>query len=779
MSSPATARSQCIKLSPALWTSPRRKGRNSRARISTPKFCLDDFSPRNKTPSPKKRNGESRSDGSCGRNNNSKRKSPEQDRSSLISSSIEERSSPLASALPFRLDPKLSTHKSRTQFDSTLSVDDDSTTQFDDSSRQLFSAFACCENSDSGQMQPLRRSPRKPKPPVKSYSESTKQRESKVNSPPTKMSSSPIFSFLQPPQSASTNTDSLPLTPIAPPSSFVDDIHHGKQHYHRSPHWSGQVRVNPFSPIPDKYLNPPHVATKSVTSSGRKRRPSFEKSFQLPPPNLPSTEASNLHDEENRPFKMKRVQFLQPRQDSSFESTVDRESPKDVIQATMGNDLGSPELTIISKRKESPELSSPDVYIPDAKRLRLLKRGRYLDDFEEVSFLGSGSFGSVNVCLSRLDGCLYAIKSIRPNASPAINSEIVGTAGGDSDETHYLYGGFQVKQSNRSFVPPTPRRDVAPSPMRRKKNAKRLGICSSWEEKDEDLRDIAMSGSSHWTDSSLRRILREVHALAALCKKADVRAFHIVRYFQSWLEDDGTLYIQTELCSATLRDEMTGNAINGERVAKKNRSTSTPRDKIDIHRQFKILREMLLALELLHEQGMVHLDIKPENILIKDNMYKLGDFGLVHGFSNGDGCEKISSTSDVEEGDSRYMPKDLLSDDCKDLTKCDIFSLGATVYEVCSGKPLPSNGQHWQDLRNGLLSGIPFSKSPCLFAIIKDMMHPDPDKRPTASDLLSRKELSGGQENFFLHGVLQRNRSSSQCHNTKKIPRKRSFSWTS
>jgi hypothetical protein len=31
-----------------------------------------------------------------------------------------------------------------------------------------------------------------------------------------------------------------------------------------------------------------------------------------------------------------------------------------------------------------------------------------------------------------------------------------------------------------------------------------------------------------------------------------------VRYQQAWIEDDGSLYIQTELCTATLRDEMTG-----------------------------------------------------------------------------------------------------------------------------------------------------------------------------------------------------------------------------
>lgn len=121
---------------------------------------------------------------------------------------------------------------------------------------------------------------------------------------------------------------------------------------------------------------------------------------------------------------------------------------------------------------------------------------------------------------------------------------------------------------------------------------------------------------------------------------------------------------------------MTGNVVDGERIvnyAKKEDRSAIPGQQIDVHRQFKLLREVLLALELIHEQGMVHLDIKPENIFVKDNLYKLGDFGLVHGFSKSEGSEKISSISDIEEGDSRYMPKDLLSDDHRDLTKVSII----------------------------------------------------------------------------------------------------------
>lgn len=83
----------------------------------------------------------------------------------------------------------------------------------------------------------------------------------------------------------------------------------------------------------------------------------------------------------------------------------------------------------------------------------------------------------------------------------------------------------------------------------------------------------------------------QVYALAALSDQADTATFHIVRYHQAWMEDD-RLYIQTELCSGTLAEEISAGPM------------AEPR-------RFKVLREILLALDFIHRQHMVHLDIKP------------------------------------------------------------------------------------------------------------------------------------------------------------------------
>lgn len=289
-------------------------------------------------------------------------------------------------------------------------------------------------------------------------------------------------------------------------------------------------------------------------------------------------------------------------------------------------------------------------------------KSRFREDFDIIGQLGNGSFGTVYKCLSRLDGCMYAIKAAK-----------------------------------RKFK----------------------GMA------DRD------------------RMLKEVYALAALSDEADTAAFHIVRYHQAWMEES-RLYIQTELCSTTLQAEI---------------QRGMPTEK----RRFKILREILLALDLLRRHHMVHLDIKPENIFVKNDQFKLGDFGLVTKTSNG---------GDVEEGDSRYMSMELLSGDHQDLTKSDIFSLGATMYEICLGRPLPLDGQEWQDLRAGKLQ--PLQSTPYeMEVIIRQMMHPDPAKRPTASELLKRRPLLSEDQKQLLaekNKVLEANMALAlQTKQMKKL----------
>ena len=85
--------------------------------------------------------------------------------------------------------------------------------------------------------------------------------------------------------------------------------------------------------------------------------------------------------------------------------------------------------------------------------------------------------------------------------------------------------------------------------------------------------------------------------------------------------------------------------------------------------------------------------VQPENIFIKNNKYKLGDFGLV---------SKIENHDDVEEGDSRYMSMELLSGDLDDLTKvrCVVVTPMLCFYTV----PVSQILLHLENLERHILS---------------------------------------------------------------------------
>jgi serine/threonine protein kinase len=96
---------------------------------------------------------------------------------------------------------------------------------------------------------------------------------------------------------------------------------------------------------------------------------------------------------------------------------------------------------------------------------------------------------------------------------------------------------------------------------------------------------------------------------------------------------------------------------------------------------------------------------------------------------------------DIEEGDSRYMALEVLSEEYEHLAKGDIFSLGASLYEMALGRPLPANGHEWHAIRNGQLDRAALERfSPSLRELVTLMLQRDPVRRPSAEALLA----SGG-----------------------------------
>lgn len=118
--------------------------------------------------------------------------------------------------------------------------------------------------------------------------------------------------------------------------------------------------------------------------------------------------------------------------------------------------------------------------------------------------------------------------------------------------------------------------------------------------------------------------------------------------------------------------------------------------KLDEWRVWKILVEITHGLRFIHDEGFLHLDIKPANIFITfEGTLKIGDFGMATKYPAPKGIER--------EGDREYIAPEVLSRHEYD-KPADVFSLGIMMLEIAANIVLPDNGLHWQKLRSGDLT---------------------------------------------------------------------------
>jgi len=135
----------------------------------------------------------------------------------------------------------------------------------------------------------------------------------------------------------------------------------------------------------------------------------------------------------------------------------------------------------------------------------------------------------------------------------------------------------------------------------------------------------------------------------------------------------------------------------------------------------------------MHSIHFVHMDVKPANILLSsDWKFKLCDFG--HSIKLDEDNARPLQT--VRDGDKRYISSEVLKEDYSDLCKSDIYSLGASVYELARvEKALPIKREEWIDLKKGKfvpVKGYPDDLNRLFRSCIAFM----PVDRPSAGTLL-------------------------------------------
>lgn len=209
------------------------------------------------------------------------------------------------------------------------------------------------------------------------------------------------------------------------------------------------------------------------------------------------------------------------------------------------------------------------------------------------------------------------------------------------------------------------------------------------------------------------RRIREVDVLKTL-----IHSDHVVFFMDSW-ENNGHLYIQTEYCEEGSLDVFLAQA--GLKA------------RLDDFRIWKILLELSMGLKQIHDQGFIHLDLKPANVLVTfEGVLKIGDFGMATRWPAEDGIEG--------EGDREYIGPEILEGRFD--KPADIFSLGLIIFEIAGNVELPDNGASWQKLRNGDMSDVPSltwsSETTCL----RDASG-NPVPEDSSFDMLCSSDLGG------------------------------------
>uniref|UniRef100_A0AC34FLG0 Protein kinase domain-containing protein n=1 Tax=Panagrolaimus sp. ES5 TaxID=591445 RepID=A0AC34FLG0_9BILA len=210
---------------------------------------------------------------------------------------------------------------------------------------------------------------------------------------------------------------------------------------------------------------------------------------------------------------------------------------------------------------------------------------------------------------------------------------------------------------------------------------------------------------------NLTKVYREIEVL----KK--IRHPHIIKLYQV-METTNMLYLVTEY------------APQGEifdLIAKHGRLPES-----DAREKFW---QIISAVDYLHNLGIVHRDLKAENLLLDSNLnIKLADFGFSNFYDKND-------TLNTFCGSPPYAAPEVFEGKRYNGPEIDIWSLGVVLYVLVCGV-LPFEGPSLQLLRDRVLSGrirIPFFMSSECENLIRRMLTVDPKKRPTIEQIKKHK----------------------------------------
>jgi tRNA A-37 threonylcarbamoyl transferase component Bud32/tetratricopeptide (TPR) repeat protein len=118
----------------------------------------------------------------------------------------------------------------------------------------------------------------------------------------------------------------------------------------------------------------------------------------------------------------------------------------------------------------------------------------------------------------------------------------------------------------------------------------------------------------------------------------------------------------------------------------------------------QIAREVARALDFAHERGVIHRDVKPENILLSAGQAVLADFGIAKAAQDA-GEERLTQTG-TSVGTPAYVSPEQAAGEADLDGRSDLYSLGCMLYEMLAGRP-PFTGPTAQSIIGQHLTAEP------------------------------------------------------------------------
>ncbi|XP_060116927.1 eukaryotic translation initiation factor 2-alpha kinase 1 [Heteronotia binoei] len=420
--------------------------------------------------------------------------------------------------------------------------------------------------------------------------------------------------------------------------------------------------------------------------------------------------------------------------------------------------------------------SDPQTNSSENEVLFEAQTSRYINEFDEISRLGKGGYGTVYKVKNKLDGQFYAIKKILiKKATKRDCMKVLREVKVLAELQHPNIVGYHTAwmehvqpgylKAEKTLALPHLKMASEPGSTKDSCSVEEMEESSSIifadpndsisrNEEGRKMNACGLSANSYdssCTSETASRLLCIDSPVSALpCYPQDRNKGHSSQeeFSQKDLSLQGEcemeyhlmLHIQMQLCETSLWEWLT----NRNKRCLRTEEPTDPYQHVDVNWTLKIFQELLEGVYYIHSMGVLHRDIKPRNIFLHgpDHHVKIGDFGLAckdiiqetHPSQNMKEMAGLIHTSGV--GTCLYASPEQLQG-CQYDFKSDMYSVGVILLELF--QPFGTEMERAEilmGLRNGHVPVSFSGKWPIQTKYVKLLTSKVSSQRPTTGQLL-------------------------------------------